>query len=154
MRPTSDIERRALKTAARALVSAAGNLEAAAMVTRLGKTQLARTYDPHTVDSAMPVDVVADLERVAGEPLMTRILAQMAGCILLQVDAAPGPEAAAIAEVLGGAGEVGRLWAQAMGDAALSDTERQAVTERLGRLQAACMQAIAALQPDRTKGEV
>lgn len=153
MRPTSEIERRALKTAARALITTVGGLEAAAVVTRLGKTQLALTYDPHAADRAMPVDVVADLERVAGEPLMTRLLAQMAGCMLLPIEAAPGPEASAIAEVLGGAGDVGRAWASAMSDARLSDDERQSVTSGLMKLQAACMQAIAALKPDHAKGE-
>jgi hypothetical protein len=150
----SPVERSSLKTAARVLVLRVGGLEAAATVCRLEKSALAATYDPHRPDRTMPVDVVADLERVAGEPAMTRALAQLAGCILLPVDVAPGPEASAIAAVLGGAGEVGRAWAQAMGDAALSDGERQAVVGGLMELQAACMQAVASLQPDRAKGEV
>lgn len=154
MRASTETERAALKTAARVLVHRAGGLEAAAMVTRLNKSALAESYDPHRADRFLPVDAVADLERVGGAPAVTQALAQAAGCVLVPVQLAPGPEAQAIAAVLRGAGEIGAAWALAMSDADLSAEERQGVVQRLAQLQAACMQALAALMPEhQAKGE-
>ncbi|MBS7789255.1 hypothetical protein KTR66_04580 [Roseococcus sp. SDR] len=51
---------------------------------RVKHSQLANYYDMKC-DQFVPVDVVADLEAVLGEPLVTADLARRAGCILLPV---------------------------------------------------------------------
>lgn len=71
-----------LKAAARALVKQAGGQEAAAMVTRAGHQTLSRYGLPD--DAAfMPVDVVADLEADVGQPVITRVLADLSGHLLV-----------------------------------------------------------------------
>lgn len=77
----------ALGFATRRLVKAAGGLEAAASVTRVGKSTLGRYQDPGSGDW-MPVDVVADLESESGQRFVTEALARQSGCLLLPLPAA------------------------------------------------------------------
>lgn len=77
-RPRSESDYTALKLAARRIVKGCGGLEASSMVTRVGHSELARYYDPEE-RLFMPVDVVADLEAIAGHPTVTQTLAQMLG---------------------------------------------------------------------------
>lgn len=71
-----------LKAAARALVKKAGGQESAAMVTRASHQTLSRYGLPDDV-TFMPVDVVADLEADVGNPIITRMLADLAGYLLI-----------------------------------------------------------------------
>ncbi|MGE0178960.1 MAG: phage regulatory CII family protein [Sphingomonas sp.] len=82
----------ALKHAARALVGAAGGVEAAARYCRAGKSQLS-DYGHRHVAAFMPIDVVADLEAIA-PPHVTRMLAREAGYVLIALPAADLPETA------------------------------------------------------------
>ena len=93
----------------------------------------------------MPVDVVADLERCAAVPVVTALLARLAGHALVPIGPAGGLEAQAIAEVGRRASGMFASWAAAQADADVSDAERKAVADDLLRLQAACMQAVAVL---------
>ena len=87
----TETEHAALKTMALRLVLGAGGLEAAASVTRVGKTQLALYYDQHRPDCFMPVDVVAALQRAAGADHMTAELARLRGLELVPIDGAADP---------------------------------------------------------------
>ncbi|SLN77536.1 phage regulatory CII family protein [Oceanibacterium hippocampi] len=87
-RPLSRPDYLRLKAAFRRLVRAAGGLESAAMVTRVGKTELGR-YQHVNEPLFAPVDVVADLEADTGEAPVTREMARMAG---LAVFPLPRPE--------------------------------------------------------------
>jgi hypothetical protein len=86
-------DKQALKRETRALIKAAGGLEAAATLCRPGKTQLGN-YQSFNADDYMPIDVVADLEAVthgtAGWPILTRRLATMAGGAFVEL---PEPDA-------------------------------------------------------------
>ncbi|WP_139839845.1 hypothetical protein [Oceanibacterium hippocampi] len=73
-----------LKAAMRRLVRLCGGLESAAMVTRVGKTELGRYQNPNEALFA-PADVIADLEADAGEAPVTRALARMAGLCVFQL---------------------------------------------------------------------
>lgn len=142
----------AMKTASRALVTLVGGVDAAALVCRYGPSALSDGYNLHRPDKTLPLDVVADLERVAGQPLVTAVLARLSGHALVPV--APGQcrEAQAIAEIGRGSAEVFAAWAAAMGDDTLSDAERKAVADRVLALNAACMQAAAALLAKKGEG--
>ena len=143
------VNRAALKTAARRLVVSVGGLEAAATVCRLNKTALAAAYDPHQPERALPVDVVAELEHVAAAPVVTTVLARLSGHALVPIAPGGGLEALALVHVFRGAAEVGAAYAAAIADTRLSRAECKAVAGRLLELQAACMQAVAALLNDR-----
>lgn len=145
MRQLDDIEIRSLKTAFRALIQRVGGLDAAATVTRVRPSQLAAYYDPHQAQQLMPCDVVADLERVAGELLVTAQLARLAGHMLLPMAPAFGSESRAIGQVFQESGELGARWASAMEDGQLDEAELERVLTELADLQRAAARAIALL---------
>ncbi len=86
MSPRRDIpqQHRSLKALFRVLIARCGGLDAAATCVRVGRSQLHNYCDMNS-DQFAPIDVVAELEAVAGEPLVTADLARRAGCILLPV---------------------------------------------------------------------
>lgn len=101
-RSTNMPEKQAIKAASKALVRAAGGVEAAAEFSRPNKTVLS-DYGRPEGDSFMPVDVVADLEAIThgttGHPLVTRHLATRAGYALVQLPAADAMEVDWLAQV-------------------------------------------------------
>lgn len=149
MREITVTDRAAMKTATRRLVQRVGGIEAAATVCRYAKSAIAETYDPQRMDRTMPIDVVADLEAVAEAPLVTEVLARLSGHALMPIGQAGGLEAQAIAEVGRRASDVFAAWASAHADAQVTDAERQRVAGELLQLQRACMQAVAALMPQK-----
>lgn len=78
---------RALKVKFKALIVAVGGIEEAETLCRVRKTTLARYYSLHDehADLFAPIDVIRDLEEVAGDPIVTRYLAQEAGQLLVAV---------------------------------------------------------------------
>jgi hypothetical protein len=84
-------EKQALKQVAKALVRAAGGVEAAEEITGRSKTQLS-AYGNINAPEFMPVDAIAALEGVthghAGHPIVTRLLATRAGYTLVKLPAA------------------------------------------------------------------
>lgn len=79
-----------LKAVTRRLVERAGGAEVAALATRVAHSQLSAYGSLTERDRFAPVDVVADLERDIGDPLVTRELAGLAGFRLVPIDGA-GP---------------------------------------------------------------
>lgn len=69
------------------LIDLCGGLVEAANETRAGKSSLANYADSRDVGAAAnlwaPIDIIADLEAAAGEPLVTKELARLAGYDLL-----------------------------------------------------------------------
>lgn len=74
-----------LKEAEAQLVNACGGLKVAASVSRIGKSVIAAATDSDHPERHLPVDVVVDLERRAGQPIVTRYLASESGHLLLPV---------------------------------------------------------------------
>lgn len=94
--------RQALKAASKALVRAAGGVEAAAEFSRPNKTALS-DYGRPEGDCFMPIDVVEDLEAIThgqvGHPLVTRHLAKRAGYALVELPSADALEIDWLAQV-------------------------------------------------------
>lgn len=123
---------RALKTAFRRLVHEVGGLEASASVTRVGTSQLADYYHPLKLEVWAPIDVVADLEEVAGQPIVTTEMARLRRHVLSPLpEGVSGDEAKAIAEALSEAARASVTFMQAMLDGALDDGERGALAAHL-----------------------
>jgi hypothetical protein len=85
-RNSTEADRNALKTAFKREISILGGLEAAASCTRVGKSVLSEYGAIQAPASFPPVDVVLDLERIAGLPLVTECLARSQGFRLLPIE--------------------------------------------------------------------
>ncbi|MFG1410313.1 hypothetical protein V5G24_04290 [Xanthobacter sp. VTT E-85241] len=79
----------ALKGAVRDLVEHAGGVTRAARVSRADAPRLSRYGSIHEEMHA-PIDVIADLEQDVGDPIVTRMLAEMAGYVLVPKAMAEG----------------------------------------------------------------
>ena len=145
MHLTSDAERRALKTGFRVLVQGCGGLEAAAAATRVAKTGLAAGYDQEAADRFPALDVVADLERAAGQPVITKLLAAMHGMALVHVEPISGCVLSAIASVGEHSGEVFAAFGRAMADGAITVAERETLRREMLDLVAVATEAAAIL---------
>ena len=85
------VKGRMLKIKFGELVGRIGGLEAAASFCRVGKSALARYASVVQADAECfaPVDVVRDLEALAGEPIVTTTLCAMADGVFVAVANAP-----------------------------------------------------------------
>jgi hypothetical protein len=85
---------RRLKRRTDQLIDACGGLVAASAETRAGKSSLANYADSREHGAACnlwaPIDIIADLEKAAGEPLVTRELARLSGYDLLPMATVDG----------------------------------------------------------------
>tara|TARA_R110002110_G_scaffold64634_3_gene178552 strand:+ start:99 stop:653 length:555 start_codon:yes stop_codon:yes gene_type:complete len=109
-----------IKAASRELYTLAGGLERAAAGTRVAKTKLqgAGSSSPEHETVFLAADVIADLEAAAGEPVVTRELAHLAGYELYCL---PRPDAdekwvGLLGEISGEAGEIIAKLAEALRD--------------------------------------
>ena len=135
-----------LKTATALLIRSVGGLEAAASVCRSPVTRLSDFQNPHKPDT-IPADVVADLECVAAQPIVTAVMATLAGHALIPLDIpGEGSEISAIAEVGRDASLVFAEWANAMRDGALDAKERAALADSLAELARAAGCAVSLLR--------
>jgi hypothetical protein len=87
------------KGAFKQIIQGVGGLEAAEGFCRVGKTMLARYYDPR-IDEHAPLDVIADLEPLtrgrAGYPQVTRMLALRQGFALVELPQVDIPDCKAL----------------------------------------------------------
>ena len=94
-----------------------GGIECAAASTRVNQAQIARYGQPHGTDW-MPIDVVADLEKEIGAPVVSRALAQTLGYELVPLPAGrwDGDINQQLAAMLKEMGDVVRSIGQALAD--------------------------------------
>jgi hypothetical protein len=83
--PARDYE--ALKDGTADLVKACKSRRAASRITRVSHTQLGRYASRDELDEEvfLPVDIVADLEALAGRPIVTDALAALTGHVLVHL---------------------------------------------------------------------
>lgn len=91
-RPSSETERMELKAGTRRALSLAGRANGFSLVTRVEPPVLSKYGSPSEEASFMPVDVVLDLEREIGLPLITEMLAAMQGFRLVPLDPQRGAQ--------------------------------------------------------------
>lgn len=85
------VKGRILKVRFGELVAKVGGIEAAASLTRVGKSAIARyaSLNPAEAECFAPVDIVRDLEAVAGEAIVTAALCTMADGTFVALPDAP-----------------------------------------------------------------
>lgn len=139
-------DRQADKRAASQLVKAAGGVEAAAELCRLGKSQLSDVGNVNSPDKFMPIDVVRQLEEVTqglpGWPHVTRHLACAAGFELVRrPDADAGGETDWLAHIARVSKEAGDVVSKIAGHAAGGLTADEI---KRGELLRECRELVAA----------
>jgi hypothetical protein len=138
----------AIAAATRDLLAACGGGRRAASLTRADEPRLSRYGDRHCHDRWAPVDVIADLEADAGEPIVTRALAALSGHALVPVRA-EGAALPARADWIGQLATVAREGGDvvgALGEALADDGEVDAAeASRLRREVREQMDALAVL---------
>lgn len=132
-----------LKMATRALIHDVGGLDCAASISRSSIARLSVMQSAHHPDM-LPLDVAVDLEASVNRPVVTAVMAGIAGHLLIPlVPPGEGNEVAAIAQVGRRAGETFAQWAAAMEDGRLAPRERAAVANALTELATATSRALA-----------
>jgi hypothetical protein len=114
-----------LKAAVRKLVKTAGGQESAATITRASHASLSR-YGMPDDPNFMPIDIVADLEADVGAPEVTRMLADLAGYLLVAKPPVAGGDPAWVARLSALAKESGEAISaigQALEDGAVTPEE-------------------------------
>lgn len=124
----------AIKTATKQLVAALGGCDAAASATRVGRTQI-NEYSNRNSPQMIPVDVAAALDRCAEHPFVLAALAHAEGYGLLPLQIGHGDVAKDMENIATSAGELMAETIRVLADGLVSDDERHALLERLGRLQ-------------------
>lgn len=132
-----------LRTAWKLLVAACGGVEATAAAVRVKKTLVSDYGNINIEGRFVPVDVVMDVESLAGRPLITQALARAQGCELVAVEA---KSASTVALELARIGrDIGDLFANAArllnGDG-MTDQERAAIVRDLQDARMACSAAL------------
>lgn len=128
-------EYRKVKLATRRLTAAVGGLEAGAAVTRVSHAALSDCANEARPDRFLAADVIADLEAVAGDPIVTRQLAALAGYELRSVEQSKADMDIATlhrldARVAATDGAFAATELDALTDGRLSPTEIRALIER------------------------
>lgn len=152
MSPRRDVPAhlRALKALFRALVERCGGFDAAAACTRVSRSQLHNYTDMHS-DQFAPVDVVADLEATAGEPLVTAELARRAGWLLMPLPVGgEGRLSQNIAQLARETGEACASFVEAIGnDGRIDPAEAERIERELADVARVVGQALATLRQVR-----
>lgn len=148
-RPFSPADYNAIKTAFKLLLLRLGGVEAAASCTSVKKSLLA-DYGSVASERFARCDVIMDLERVAGEPIVTAALARAQGCALVMTEPvrARSEMAVLLARIGQDAGELFATAALALGHKKPTAKERATMLRELDDLRRAADEAIAHLQQD------
>ncbi|MCW4114769.1 hypothetical protein NPA31_007305 [Aurantimonas sp. MSK8Z-1] len=127
-RPSSDKQRAALKIAVGQLVDRIGGLESARAVLGLALSLISSYRSPAAEERHLPVDRLLDLELAAGEPIVTRFLANAHDCDLVPRGTAAAlrdhVEMTDVAALIRDSGAVEANLLVAMADGRISHTEK------------------------------
>lgn len=150
--PASDYS--ALKASTRHLVLTVGGPSAAANITRGDHQSVSRygSANPEHDERFMPIDVVADLESECEQPIVTRMLAEQAGFLLVPMPRAAGGLALQMitAKALKETSEVFVSLADSLGDGKVDTAEADKVCkdidEAIAKLAALRLQVLAEVE--------
>ncbi|MBC9177813.1 phage regulatory CII family protein [Pseudoroseomonas ludipueritiae] len=150
----------ALKSLTRVLIEQVGGIDAAVAVLNAGGTrgvrrsQVSNYYNPHC-NQFLPVDLLARLEEVADEPVITTELARRAGQVMTRPAGIPSDCLLQdLAELQAEAGDVARAVADGMRDGHLCDEDLARLEREAMQLHGRACEALATLRALRSPGSV
>ena len=142
-------ERLTIKAAVRRALNLAGGGECFSHATRVDAPRLCR-YASQNDPQHMPVDVVLELDREAGSPVIVGQLAALLGYQLVHSKSDPRPVDGALAARLAReTSEVTITLIEALNDGAISPRERNVLLKEITEAQAALHDLSARLQAER-----
>ncbi len=151
MRPTSDHDHERLKGATRRAVKRAGGVTALAALTRVEAAALSKYGADHEA-GFMPLDVAADADMAAGQPIILAALASIEGYAISPLkDAAGSVTPAMVGHLIRETGDVSAVVLEAMADGTLTPNERQAIAVEIDEALNAMWQLRAAIHGEPTK---
>ncbi len=136
-----------LKTAFKMLIADLGGLDAAASCTRVKRSNLS-DYGAPGKDFAVPSDVIADLETVAGTPRVTSALARIQGYTLVPIEFSGDQSALSVLLATMGK-DVGELFATAaavLAHGRPTDAERETLLREFDEIRRVSTESIAFLK--------
>jgi hypothetical protein len=142
----------ALKALTRVLLDRVGGLDAAAAVLNSGSTrgvrrsQLANYYNPHC-NQFLPIDLLARLEEVVGEPVVTAELARRAGQVLSRPAGMPSPcMMQDLARLAAESADLHRVVAESLSDGQLCDEDLVRIEREATQMHAAAGDTLATVR--------
>lgn len=145
---------RRLKTDFKLLVAELGTQAEAAEFTRVSQSQISDYKNINMPESFVAADVLADLLMATGSDRVLRILADIAGFVLIKLPGETG--SSRVLEASGRSAEkMGALMmdlGQALTDGKLSGPEKQSIHERIRVLQVGLADLNAAVEADNSEG--
>lgn len=138
MRGSNEHDRAALSAAVKRALKRVGGGDCFCNATRVSASALSGYANPDRDDTHMPVDIVLDLERDGGFPVITAQLAQLQGYRLVPLEGGEGgPGLKDLAEVAGETGDVVRKLAEAIADGRIDRHERDALKKEIDEASSA-----------------
>lgn len=134
-RKSTDAERLELKAATRRALDLAGKANAFALVTRVEAPALSKYGSPAEPGAFMPIDVMLDLARDVGAPVILEELAAILGYRLVPLDDAGQGEPVTLADIAAAAREAGDVTQTAMtalADGEIDGHERRELRQQIG----------------------
>ena len=140
---------RALKTAVALLIHQVGGLPAAASACRLQASALQECASRTHPERMLPIDVVLQLEAVAGEAIVTGAMARLQGLSLARPEAGAVPAiGAAVGTVAAQAGALASLLLAVQSDGVVDEAERAALRGLAEDVRNAADATLAGLAPN------
>ena len=148
MRQLPASEYLAIKAATRDLVAVCGGPKRCEGITR-GTSSRFSEYGAPQIDACIRADQIADLEAECGQPIVTRVLADMAGFDLMPRHAADKPETMhrMLADLIAVAGSMESDMAAALADGRITVSEAKRISEEASALIDRLQSLRAALKP-------
>ncbi|MDE1904987.1 MAG: hypothetical protein KGH75_00870 [Rhodospirillales bacterium] len=138
-----------LKSAFRVLVRAVGGVDAAAACSRAGRSLISE-YQTFESERFPPVDVVLDIEEIAGSPEVTAAMARALGFRLVPAEPrAEGELCAALARIGRDCGEIFAAAAHVLSGGGVSAAERAELVRDLDDLQRVAGEALALVEREK-----
>lgn len=135
----------AIKTATKTAVGALGGIDAAASVSRVGRSTIADYYN-RQCQQVIPLDIAVALDQCAQHPHLLSAMAHAEGYGLLPLQIGHGDVAQDMENIATSAGELMAETVRALADGVVTNDERHALLERLHRLQHFVSHATATLR--------
>lgn len=124
----------AIKASCRDLVALAGGPLRVSKITRAHQGHVSTAISQHDMERFLCIDQIADLEAEVQEPVVTRLLAEMAGYDLeprAVINASPRTVHQHLAQVITETADVTAAVVSAMADGKLDDGERTAISKEI-----------------------